>query len=112
MKGSVTKAEARKLIGKRIYVIKKDGARVSGILRGIRGNRLLVELPRDKNKASTKGFILPLVLFDLLVIATRPFGGCGFGGCGGVGGFGGLGGLGGGFGKGFGRGFGKGFGLF
>jgi hypothetical protein len=98
MKPKVTKAAVRKLVGKQIYAVKKDGAKVSGILRRIKGNQLIVELP-NKNKAKTKAFI-PLVLFDLLAIGTSPFGFGGFG-------------FGGGFDRGFGFGeFGGGFGGF
>lgn len=77
MQRDVTKAAARKLIGKQIYAVKKDGAKVSGILRGVQGNQLIVELP-NKNKVKTKAFI-PLVLFDLLAIGTSPYGFDGFG---------------------------------
>jgi hypothetical protein len=91
MKSTVSKAQVRKLIGKPIYAVKKDGAKVSGILRGIRGNELILELPKNK-KVKTKA-IIPLVLFDLLAVGTYSggyggyspygYGGYGYGGYGG-----------------------------
>lgn len=104
----IKKEEVRKLIGKKVFALKKDGTVVSGKLLGIRGNQLQLAAGAGK-KASTKA-IIPLVLFDLLAIGTAPYaygpyGGGGFGGYGG--GFGGFGGVGGGFG-----GFGGGFGGF
>jgi len=117
----IKKEEVRKLVGKKVYALKKDGTVVSGKLLGIKGNQL--QLATNKtSKAATKA-IIPLVLFDLLAIGTAPYAygpfGGGFGGFGGVGGgfggfgggFGGVGGGFGGFGGGFG-GFGGGFGGF
>jgi|CeladaMinimDraft_18_1061708.scaffolds.fasta_scaffold00093_6 hypothetical protein len=90
---AVTRAQAKKLVGKKIYALKKDGSVVSGKLVGIRGNRLVLEQPRGK--AQVKG-LLPLVLFDLLAIGESPygFGGPFYGGFGGPfgGGFGPFGG--------------------
>jgi len=79
---AVTRAQAKKLVGKKIYALKKDGSVVSGKLVGIRGNRLVLEQPRGK--AQVKG-LLPLVLFDLLAIGESPygFGGPFYGGFGG-----------------------------
>jgi hypothetical protein len=71
MSMAVTKEQARKLVGKKIYAMKKDGSIVSGKLVAIRGNRLVLEQPRGK-KAQVKG-ILPLVLFDLLAIGASPY---------------------------------------
>jgi len=68
---AVSKEQARKLVGRNIYALRKDGSVVSGKLVGIRGNRLVLEQPRGK-KAQVKA-ILPLVLFDLLAIGTSPF---------------------------------------
>ena len=82
----VTRSQARALVGKTIYAVRKDGSVVSGKLVRIHGNRLVLEAPAGK-KVKTKA-ILPLVLFDLLAIGTVPF----------AGGFGGFGGFGGGFG--------------
>lgn len=79
----VTKAQASKLIGKRIYALHKNGSVVSGKLIRISGNRLVLEQSKGK-KVKTKA-IIPLVLFDLLAIGTAPYafggyGGYGFGG--------------------------------
>lgn len=83
----VTKAQASKLVGKRIYALHKNGSVVSGKLIRISGNRLIMAQPKGK-KVRTKA-IIPLVLFDLLAIGTAPFalgiplrgyGGYGFGG--------------------------------
>lgn len=67
---AVKKEQARKLVGKTVYAMKKDGSVVSGKLVGIRGSRVLIERP--KGKAHVKA-ILPLVLFDLLAIGTAPY---------------------------------------
>jgi hypothetical protein len=87
----VTRSQAQKLVGKRIYAVLKDGSAVSGKLVSVSGNRLLLEQPKNK-KVQTKA-VIPLVLFDLLAIGTSPFG-FGFGGFDGFG-------FGGGFGGGF-----------
>ena len=80
MKQQVTRDEAMKLIGKNIVAIKKDGTRVTGKLLKVSGNKLVLKRLNGK-KVRTKA-ILPLVLFDLLAIATLPYameGGPGFG---------------------------------
>lgn len=79
----VTKAQASKLVGKRIYALHKNGSVMSGKLIRISGNRLVLEQSKGK-KVKTKA-IIPLVLFDLLAIGTAPYafggyGGYGFGG--------------------------------
>lgn len=71
MKQQVTRDEAMKLIGKNIVAIKKDGTRVTGKLLKVSGNKLVLKRLGSK-KARTKA-ILPLVLFDLLAIATLPY---------------------------------------
>lgn len=72
MKSAVTKHDVKKLIGKHIYAVRKDGTKVTGKLLRISGNRLILERSKDK-KVKTKA-IIPLVLFDLLAIGTTPFG--------------------------------------
>jgi hypothetical protein len=84
MQKAVTKQEARKLIGKTVYALKKDGSTVSGKLVRVSGNQLFLA-PKKGKQVKTSAFI-PLVLFDLLAIGTAPFGFGGFGG--GFGGFG------------------------
>lgn len=81
----VTKAQASKLVGKRIYALHKNGSVVSGKLIRISGNRLVLEQAKGK-KVKTKA-IIPLVLFDLLAIGTAPYayGGYPYGGYGGYG---------------------------
>ncbi|WP_248931174.1 hypothetical protein [Paenibacillus hamazuiensis] len=79
---SVKKADVRKLVGKRIYALKKDGTMVSGKLVRIQGNALYLAPVKGGKTVRTSAFI-PLVLFDLLAIGTLPFaygGGFGFGG--------------------------------
>ncbi|PWW40918.1 MULTISPECIES: hypothetical protein [Paenibacillus] len=71
MKQHVTRDAAMKLIGKNIVAIKKDGTRVTGRLLKVSGNKLVLKRPVGK-KIHTKA-ILPLVLFDLLAIATLPY---------------------------------------
>jgi hypothetical protein len=100
----IRKSDVRKLVGKQIVALKKDGTSVSGKLVRISGNTLIVA-PQKGKKVQVKA-IIPLVLFDLLAIGTAPYA---FGGGFGYGGFGP--GFGGGFGPGFG-GFGPGFGGF
>lgn len=106
MASQIRKSDVRKLVGKQIVALKKDGTSVSGKLVRISGNTLIVA-PQKGKKVQVKA-IIPLVLFDLLAIGTAPYaygGGFGYGGFGpGFGGFGG-------FGPGFG-GFGPGFGGF
>ncbi|MFC9707475.1 hypothetical protein JNUCC31_24075 [Paenibacillus sp. JNUCC31] len=71
MKQHVTRDEAIKLIGKNIVAIKKDGTRVTGRLLKVSGNKLVLKRAVGK-KVRTKA-ILPLVLFDLLAVATLPY---------------------------------------
>jgi len=78
---AVTKAQAQKLIGKKILAVRKDGSHVTGKLVRIAGNRLILER-RSGKKVHTKA-IIPLVLFDLLAIGTTSspyYGGYGYGG--------------------------------
>lgn len=92
MKSVVTKAHVKKLLGQNVHALKKDGTVVSGKLVRVKGNEIVVAVPKGKN-VKTSAFI-PLVLFDLLAIETVPFGGFGgpfFGPFGGFGpGFGGF----------------------
>lgn len=82
----VTKSQVRSLVGKSVYVVRKDRTVVSGKLVAISGNRLMIARPAGK-KVKTSA-ILPLVLFDVLAIGTAPFAyGGGFGGYGGIGGY-------------------------
>lgn len=110
MKQHVTRDEAMKLIGKNIVAIKKDGTRVTGRLLKVSGNKLVLKRAVGK-KIHTKA-ILPLVLFDLLAVATLPYAygsGPGFGyGPGGGPGFGPGPKPGPGYGPGFGGGYGPG----
>ncbi|WP_018756264.1 hypothetical protein [Paenibacillus terrigena] len=78
---AVTKAQAQRLIGKKILAVRKDGSYVTGKLVRIAGNRLILER-RSGKKVHTKA-IIPLVLFDLLAIGTASspyYGGYGYGG--------------------------------
>lgn len=84
----VSREQARKLVGKTIYAVRKDGSIVTGKLVRAHQNKLYLQPGGgDKGKTvktvKTKA-ILPLVLFDLLAIGTLPYA---FGG--GYGGFGG-----------------------
>lgn len=98
----VTKQQARKLIGKNIYAVRKDGGIVTGKLVMIKGNQLVLQ---HKSKKVRTTAIIPLVLFDLLAIGTHsgygpygpygPYGGYGVGPYGGGYGPGGIGGIGG-----------------
>lgn len=78
---------AKKLIGKQVYCLKKDGTVASGKLVKISGGKLHLAQPKGKS-VRTKA-IIPLVLFDLLAIGTSPYayGGYGYPGYG-AGGFG------------------------
>ncbi|GGG04527.1 50S ribosomal protein L33 [Paenibacillus abyssi] len=85
---NVTKQEARRLIGKSIYAVRKDGSVVTGKLERIEKDRLIIKsFSKGKGKKMRTKAILPLVLFDLLAIGTAPFafGPYGFGGYGGYG---------------------------
>lgn len=67
----VTRSEARRLVGRRIYAVRKDGSVVVGKLLAVKGDVLHVQ-DASGNKLRTQAFI-PLVLFDLLAIGTAPF---------------------------------------
>jgi hypothetical protein len=87
MQKQVRKQDAQKLIGKKIYAMKKDGTVVEGKLVRVSGSKLYVA--PQKGKQVRTSAILPLVLFDLLAIGTAPYayGGYPYGGFG-YGGFG------------------------
>lgn len=91
MQSTVKRQDVKKLIGKRVYAIRKNGSVVTGVLRGMKGNALLL-LPSRKKPVQTKA-LLPLLLVDLLAVGSNGAGG--FGGYGGYGGYGGFGGYGG-----------------
>ncbi|MEK4996449.1 hypothetical protein [Paenibacillus sp. FSL H7-0918] len=75
----VTKKQVMRLVGKQIIAVKKDGTQVTGKLRRVSGNRLILQRVSGK-KVQTKA-IIPLVLFDLLAIGTAPYAfGGGYGG--------------------------------
>lgn len=69
---TVTKAQVKPLIGKRIYAVTKNNTVVTGKLVGIKGNRLILEQGKGKH-VKTKA-LLPLILFDLLAIGIAPYG--------------------------------------
>jgi ribosomal protein L35AE/L33A len=68
----IRKEDVRKLIGKEVYALKKDGSTLSGKLVRINGSTLILA-PKKGKGVQTKALI-PLVLFDLLAIGTSPFG--------------------------------------
>ncbi|PUA39851.1 50S ribosomal protein L33 [Paenibacillus elgii] len=68
---NVSKQDVAKLVGKKIYAVKKDGTVVEGKLVRINGNQLMVSTRNGKQVKTSA--ILPLVLFDLLAIGTSPF---------------------------------------
>ncbi|MFC4776872.1 hypothetical protein ACFO9Q_08770 [Paenibacillus sp. GCM10023252] len=77
----VTTEEVRKLLGKSIYAVRKDGSVVTGKLVRISQNKLaVVPLKKDKGKLVQTKAIIPLVLFDLLAIGLFAGGGYGYGG--------------------------------
>jgi nitrate reductase NapE component len=63
------KKKIKKLVGKSVVAIKKDGTKVTGKLVKIKGSQVYIK-PKNSKKVSTKA-LLPLVLFDLLAIG-RP----------------------------------------
>ncbi len=93
----VTKEQAKALVGKHIFALRKDGSLVTGKLVKVKGSQLIVK--QAGHKVRTKA-ILPLVLFDLLAIGTIPYDGYygpygggyydGYGVYGGNGGYGGY----------------------
>lgn len=87
MHNTISKQQIDQLVGKQVYVMKKDGTTVSGKL--VRNRNGYCIERSGGSKAVTQAF-LPLVLFDLLAIGTEPFGFGGFGpfGFGGFGPFG------------------------
>jgi len=44
----VKRRDVEKLIGKHIYAVRKDGVVVTGLLRGLKGNELILEQPKGK----------------------------------------------------------------
>lgn len=85
MASKIRKDDVRKLVGKNIVALKKDGTSVTGKLVRISGNTLIVA-PQKGKKVQVKA-IIPLVLFDLLAIGTAPYAYGGFGYGGGFGGY-------------------------
>ncbi|KRF35838.1 hypothetical protein AB4Z22_21680 [Paenibacillus sp. TAF58] len=77
MASKIRKDDVRKLVGKNIVALKKDGTQVTGKLVRISGNTLIVA-PQKGKKVQVKA-IIPLVLFDLLAIGTAPYAYGGFG---------------------------------
>lgn len=65
-----TAENMRRLRGKQVVVIRKDGTRIAGRL--VRAGKRYAIRPVRKG-AHTKAFI-PLVLFDLLAIEESPYG--------------------------------------
>ncbi|MFC5452363.1 hypothetical protein [Paenibacillus aestuarii] len=70
--------DVRKMVGKQIMAVKRDGTSVSGKLVRVSGNTLIVA-PQKGKRVQVKA-IIPLILFDLLAIGTEPFAFGGFGG--------------------------------
>ncbi|MBW7456187.1 hypothetical protein K0U00_19330, partial [Paenibacillus sepulcri] len=72
----VSNEQARKLVGKTIYAVRKDGSVRTGKLVRVHQNKLYLRpAGKDKAKSVKTKAILPLVLFDLLAIGTLPFAG-------------------------------------
>lgn len=95
----VSRAQVKKLVGKSIYAVRRDGSVVTGKLIALRGNRLIMSSGKrrgkgrglKREKARTSFFFFPLLLFSLISIGSLGFyGGFGYGGFG-YGGFGGCG---------------------
>ncbi|MNH93303.1 hypothetical protein D3C73_459020 [compost metagenome] len=79
----IRKQDVRKLVGKDIVALRKDGTAVSGKLVSIKGDTL--QLAPKKGKSVQTKAIIPLVLFDLLAVGTSPYAYGGYGGYGGYG---------------------------
>lgn len=69
---NITEARVRKLIGKSIYAKHKNGTVSNGKLLNVKGDRIILDSKIEKN-VNTKG-ILPLLLFDLLLIGISRYG--------------------------------------
>jgi hypothetical protein len=78
MQKAILKKDVRKMLGKTVYAVKKDGITVNGKLVRINGNQLI--LAPKKGKLVKTSALIPLVLFDLLAIGTTPYAGYGYGG--------------------------------
>lgn len=70
MNSMIRHEDAKKLVGRYIYVIKQDGSPIEGKLLRVRGNKLILKQP---GKAVSTKAILPLALFDVLAIGTLPY---------------------------------------
>jgi hypothetical protein len=68
---TLQKEQVKPFIGKKVYVVKKDGTQLTGKLVECKNNTLKLA-PISHKKVQTKA-ILPLVLFDLLAIGTAPY---------------------------------------
>lgn len=69
----LNRGSLRKLIGKEVVAVHKNGQTIQGKLVRIKGNCIHICPKKKKGKAYTKA-IIPLVLFDLLAIGTLPYG--------------------------------------
>ncbi|MFB5673943.1 hypothetical protein ACE3NQ_10840 [Paenibacillus terreus] len=76
MSKAARKNDVRKLVGKQVYALRKDGTVVQGKLVRISGNKIYVA---NKDKKVKTSAIAPLVLFDLLAIGTAPYAFGGYG---------------------------------
>ncbi|AZN42951.1 hypothetical protein [Paenibacillus albus] len=81
----VSQQQVQQLVGKTIYAVRKDGSVVTGKLVHAHNSKLLIS-PLDADKKAGTRAIIPLVLFDLLVIGLFAGGGWGGGWGGGCGG--------------------------
>jgi len=72
----ITRSHVQKLVGKRIYAVRRDGTVATGKLVSLSGNTLVLEQPKSK-KVQTKA-ILSLALLDLFAVGAVD-GGFGWG---------------------------------
>lgn len=75
---AIQKRDVQKLVGQRIYALKKDGTLATGKLVRIKGNQLYLEQVKGGKRVKTSA-IASLALYDLLALGTfGAYGGYGY----------------------------------
>lgn len=69
-------AQVKKLLGKPVFAVKRNGAVVTGKLVRIKGAELYIQ-PLGKNRKVHTKALLPLVLYDVLAVGGAYGGGYG-----------------------------------
>ncbi len=68
MQQPISHERMKSLVGKSVFAIRRDGSRVEGTLVGIQNGQLMLQSKPVAKKMSVSNIVMPLVLYDLLVI--------------------------------------------